>query len=332
MAESHGEGPTDATRHQRRFRFDFKFESIEKDSRTGAYRFVMVPDPARYEWKELDGRRVLIDRLDGVCFSEDCVRDMAAKMGGAPLQFQRQKIDDAQAYVQDRRGAIGSQLDGQAAAGAPCDMSADALGALEQDRLEFVVLSLDIVGSTALANTLPRSEYVGLVTTAMNELAAIVPLFHGHVLKYTGDGFLAYFPAPSFITKNDLAIDCALTLRLLVYEGLNPELARRGQAPISVRIGLDSGEAAVVVIGSEATKRHADLIGDVVSLACKIQALARPGGIALGDVTIRNAHTRWRLMAREVELPDSWKYQDRETRERYRVHEILPAGGDAAPT
>ena len=32
-------------------------------------------------------------------------------------------------------------------------------------------------------------------------MSEIIPKFHGHVLKYTGDGLIGYFPEPSFITK-----------------------------------------------------------------------------------------------------------------------------------
>lgn len=115
---------------------------------------------------------------------------------------------------------------------------------------------------------------------------------------------LAYFAAPGFITMNDLAIDCALTPRRLVYDGLNPILRERGREELHMRIGMDSGTVAVLPVGSPSTKQQRDLLGEVVSLACKIQGLAARGGIALGDVTLRNLHHQWRGICTELPLPE----------------------------
>lgn len=152
-------------------------------------------------------------------------------------------------------------------------------------------------------------------------MSEIVPHFHGHVLKYTGDGLIAYFLEPSFITRNDLAIDCALTLRGLVYRVLNPVLEEWGFPTIGVRIGLDAGEACVETIGSPATKQHKDIIGSVVSLAAKIQAQAEPGGIFLGDAVERSLHMAWRQISEPVQLGEEWGYRDSEGKV-YQVHRV----------
>lgn len=72
---------------------------------------------------------------------------------------------------------------------------------------------------------------------------------------------------------------------------------------IDVRLGLDGGEAAIVVLGSDKTKRHADLIGDVVSLACKIESRADTGAIFLGETVHRNLHFSWRELCSAVDTP-----------------------------
>jgi adenylate cyclase len=132
---------------------------------------------------------------------------------------------------------------------------------------------------------------------------------------------IAYFPEPSFITKNDLAIDCALTLRGLIHRVLNPILADRGFPTIGIRIGLDAGEAYIETIGSPETKQHKDIIGAVVSLAAKIQAQAKPGEIYLGDTVVRNLHTMWRQICEPVELGKNWNYTGLEG-DVYQVHKV----------
>ena len=298
------------------------FDVISTDEESRTVTFVAKPDPRRYEWQTVKGTRYLYDKMDGLRFPEDVVKRFAEGLRDQPMCFQPAKISDAVAYVQERRPVILAMLRGEQSVPTFSDPSDEFLRTLETDRLEFVILSLDLVGSTKLATELPEAEYLNTVQTLLREISEAVPLFHGHVLKYTGDGIIAYFPSPSFITKNDLALDCALTLRRLVHDGLNPMLQDLDRSPIDVRIGLDSGEAAVVAIGSPATKQHKDLIGDVVSLACKIQSCAPAGGIALGDVTLRNLHVGWREICEEMTLGEDWTYSDRETGDRYRVHKV----------
>jgi len=303
-----------------RRRFDFISEVISVDENSNTASFILRPDPRRYEWRSVRGKRLLYDKFDKVFFDEDVLRQFAEALQGCPLNYEPQTIGNAEEYVRARRPRIESFLKGNQPPRVFSDPSEQFLRSLEADRNEFIILSLDLVGSTKLATTLPEEEYSRVIQAVLFEIAEVIPHFHGHVLKYTGDGIIAYFAAPSFISKNDLALDCALTLWRLAHEGLNPVLSDLGYQPIDLRIGLDSGDAAIVAIGSPTTKQHKDIIGAVVSLACKIQSVAAVGGIALGDTTVRNLHTGWRQFCREMDLPSDWKYLDPETGEPYRVH------------
>ena len=167
-----------------------------------------------------------------------------------------------------------------------------------------MILSIDVVGSTKLSQAVSDETYARIIAATVSELSLVVPQFHGHVLNYTGDGFIAYFAEPSFTTKNDLAIDCALTLRLLLYRAINPALEARSLPKLGIRIGSDSGDAVVVTLGDPRTKQHKDIIGAVVNLAAKIQARAEPGTILVGETvdlscTSRGESSFKRLIQRE---------------------------------
>ena len=181
---------------------------------------------------------------------------MAEQLNGLPLYFQPQKIKNAGEYVAQRITKIREKFSGNFPPPKFEDKSDDFLKSLAEDELNFVILSFDIANSTKLITTLNPEVYNRLISIVLYELSKVIPLFHGHVLKYTGDGLIAYFPAPSFITKNDLAIDCALTMIKLVFEGLNPVIKEIGYDAINIRIGLDSGAAFVTTIGSPDTKHH----------------------------------------------------------------------------
>lgn len=289
-------------------RFDFQTILVGYDPDTGQAQYIVRPDPGRYEWRDLKRGRALYDRVDDVYFDHDLVWDMlrrALQMTPGPLLA---VIPDIDAYVASRRGRIAAGLRGKATGEQLRDVSEEQLRQFEKDELAFVILSVDIVGSTKLQTSTNRQMFARTMDVLLTEMAELVARFYGHVLKYTGDGLIAYFAPPTFIIKADAALDCAYCIRRLVYDGINPELEPAGLPVIDIRLGLDGGEAAIKVLGSDRTKRHADLIGDVVSLAAKIESRAGRGDVFLGETVLRNLHFPWRELCSAVELPADWTY------------------------
>ena len=217
---------------------------------------------------------MLYDKLDDVYIPEEELANIAKQLVGKPIYFFPRRINDVKEYIQSRIPEIKARLAGERTEEVLEDKSEEFLESLSSDKLRFVIISFDIAGSTRLSTMLGAEKYRRLIEVVLFEISHIVPEFYGHVLKYTGDGLIAYFPEPSFISKNDLALECALNMRKLVYDALNPILKECGYPAIDIRIGIDSGEACIVVIGSPKTKRHKDIIGAVVNLATKIQGIA----------------------------------------------------------
>ena len=199
---------------QRR-RFDLVMEVVSSNGETGEIQLLLKPDPRRYEWRDRVGERRLYDRFDDVYFAPEVWQQFAAQLPNVPMTFEAPRISDAGEYVRGRRAAVAAMLGGTPAAASFADKSEEFLQALAGDELGFVVVCIDIVDSTSLATSEHGDVYRRrVVPTLLFELSEIVPLFNGHVLKYTGDGLIAYFPEPSFMHKNDLALDCALTMHL----------------------------------------------------------------------------------------------------------------------
>ncbi|MEI7482167.1 MAG: adenylate/guanylate cyclase domain-containing protein [Elusimicrobiota bacterium] len=290
-------------------RMDFLIEVVSSDDSTGMIEFRLIPDPKRYEHRNINGKACWYDKLDKTIIPQGVLLQMASQMKGMPMHFKQQLVGKAEEYVQRRIPEIEKNISNGIPEVTFEDKSEEFLRTLEKDKLGFAILSLDVVGSTKLITQLEPAKYNKLVSAMFYEIGSIVPLFHGHVLKYTGDGVIAYFPEPSFVIQNDNALDCALTLRRLINDGLNSCLIKLGFPVIQIRIGLDSGEAYVQTVGSPATKQHKDIIGAVVSLAAKIQATAQPNGIHLGQIMLQNLHTNWRLKCVPVPLPEGWGYK-----------------------
>ncbi|MFC2099425.1 adenylate/guanylate cyclase domain-containing protein [Candidatus Bipolaricaulota bacterium] len=282
-----------------------------KDRENGILETVMKPDPRRYDWVEDEGHRYLYDRYDEIFFPEEMVAKRLLELSAGPIGFQPPTIRYAPTYVRDRLDQIRRRLAESPSCDQPqppSDKSEEFLEALSDHELGFAILAIDLVGSTKLITQLPSSVYSRIIDTLLYECSHVVPQFRGHVLKYTGDGLIAYFPEPSFIIMNDLAIDCAMTLHGLVYAAINPCLTEIGLPTIDVRLGLDSGQATVKVLGSGQTKRHADVIGAAISLASKVQSIARPSGVCMGETLNRNLHVMWREICEPQSTPGDWPY------------------------
>ena len=307
------------------FRFDMIQEIVSVDDETRTITFSMTPDPRRYERVDEEDRHGWFDRYDHLFFSDVVMRQFAEQIGGTPMYYQRPEIEDSLEYVQGRKAEIAAKLDGRAQPPTFEDKSEEFLRTLEKDATSFVIMSVDLKGSTMLSQAVPAAQYASAITVILDESALAVAQFKGHVLKYTGDGLIAYFTPPSYNRMNDLALDCALTIRHLLYEAMFPALTARGMPPLDVRIGLDTGEAYVVVMGNPRTKQHLDIIGSVVSIAAKIQAQAPVGGILVGETVDRGLHIYWREQLREFTPSPSWTYTHPDGRP-YRLFEVAGPG------
>ena len=300
---------------------DFLPEIISIDDESNSLTVLLKPDPMRYEWRKADRKKYLYDKLDNILCPEQVFYDLSRQIVNHRISLQSQEIDDIPICTDFSKPFIEKVLKGQQIAPRLEDKSEEFLQSLESDKLTFAIISLDVVGSTALSISLNPSTYANLISVVLWKLSAIIPKFHGHVLKYTGDGLIAYFPEPGFITKNDLAVDCAVALRRVIYKGLDTIFKEFGCPPIEVRIGIDTGEAFIKIIGDPSTKQHKDIIGAVVSLAAKIQAVTKPGEIYMGETTCRNLHNMWKENIELVELSDYWNYKGKDGN-MYKVYKI----------
>jgi adenylate cyclase len=79
---------------------------------------------------------------------------------------------------------------------------------------------------------------------------------------------------------------------------LNGELVADGLLPITVGIGLHTGNALVGYIGSEIRSEYT-AIGDTVNLAARLEANARGGQILLSEATAQAIDNSFPLVAHE---------------------------------
>src|SRR5947208_986976 len=139
-------------------------------------------------------------------------------------------------------------------------------------RKVVTVLFCDVVGSTALGESVDPEALQGLLARYFERMKAIVERHGGSVEKFIGDAVMAVFGVPVVHEDDALrAVRAALEMRVLF-----PELGVEG------RIGITTGE---VVTGTE--ERLAT--GDAVNVAARLEQAAQPGEILIGEETLRLA-------------------------------------------
>lgn len=161
-----------------------------------------------------------------------------------------------------------------------------ATGAGVSKRRHVVVLFVDLVGSTALAERFDPELVRGVLDRYYQACAGAVAAYGGVVEKYIGDAVMAVFGVP--VTREDdaeRAVRAACAARDAVTD-LGAGLRDTHGITLGVHCGIAAGEAIVVADGS------ADLrvVGDVVNTASRLQGAADDGEIVIGDEAARLVH------------------------------------------
>jgi class 3 adenylate cyclase/tetratricopeptide (TPR) repeat protein len=153
-----------------------------------------------------------------------------------------------------------------------------------EERRVVTVLFADLVGYTALAEHLDPEAVTRLVESYFEPLVGEIEAFGGRVDKVLGDAIIALFGAP--VAHEDDA-DRAVRAALRMQETLGRLVAERAESgdepvvDIQMRIGINTGEVLVgTVAGSDYTA-----MGDVVNTASRLQTLAPPGSVLIGEAT-----------------------------------------------
>jgi class 3 adenylate cyclase/tetratricopeptide (TPR) repeat protein len=136
-------------------------------------------------------------------------------------------------------------------------------------RKVVTVLFCDVVGSTALGESVDPEALQGLLARYFERMSGIVESHGGTVEKFIGDAVMAVFGVP--VTHEDDGLR-ACRAAIEMRDAL-PELGVEG------RIGVNTGE---VLTGTE--ERLAT--GDAVNVAARLEQAAEPGEVLIGAETV----------------------------------------------
>jgi class 3 adenylate cyclase len=132
----------------------------------------------------------------------------------------------------------------------------------EQRRLLAVVVA-DIVSYSRLMAENEADTFYRLKDLQKSLITPALERNHGHVVKWTGDGFLATF---------DSAVDAVRAAVEIQSGAASAGASATDERRIRFRIGINSGDVIVV---------PGDVYGDTVNVAARLETLAAPGGICI---------------------------------------------------
>lgn len=170
------------------------------------------------------------------------------------------------------------------------------------ERKLITVLVIDIVGSTALAETMDPEEWTGIMFAAHERWKQAIHRFGGTVAQFTGDGLIAFFGAPRLREDDAVrAVYAALEAQLSIQEYERELIAAKRAPHFRARVGLHTG---MVIMGDVGNAQYSEYlaVGDTVTLAQQVQTAAAPGSVALSEET---AHLVWNFFELEAagEIP-----------------------------
>src|SRR5215216_6574503 len=205
-----------------------------------------------------------------------------------------------------------------------------------KSKVTFVILHIDIVGSTAMSMTLPVERLATIIQTFTQEMSLLIAAYGGYVLKYIGDAILAFFP----VNLEDKylpcinAVNCAYSMIKIMHEGLNLILNEYDYPEMGVRVGIDVGKNIVVQYGWDnrtyTTKKnkqkifkkpHLDILGYTNSIAAKMTAFAKPNQIIIGQLVYDILDDVQKFTFKVLPLnSDAWSYLSNITGEVYSLY------------
>lgn len=147
---------------------------------------------------------------------------------------------------------------------------------------EVSVLFADICGFTRLCEQIPAGELAELLNKYFDQMSEIIFKYHGTIDKFIGDAIMAIFGAPIPSQKNAFQAVKAGIEMLEKTAQMRGELEEKKR--FRLRIGINTGKVVAGYFGSRQRLEYT-VLGDVVNTASRLQELALPNSIFIGEST-----------------------------------------------
>lgn len=182
--------------------------------------------------------------------------------------------------------------------------------AFEPSLRNLTVLFCDMVSFTSLCEKLQPKEITGLLIGYYEIVADAVKEHGGSINKFLGDGIMAVFGLPETSVNHEIkGVKSALIIRKRLSQ------LRIPLEGIKVRIGVNTGTCVVGGMGSRERMEYT-VIGDTVNITARLQEMASPGQILIGENT-------WNSVKEQFNTKYVGTISLRGKRAKTRIYEII---------
>ncbi len=161
--------------------------------------------------------------------------------------------------------------------GAPVEAASPSSGAV---RKVVTAMFCDLGGSTGFGERVDAESARSVIGRYHALLQEVVDAHDGTVAKFIGDGMLAFFGIPE-VAEDDAerAVAAAAEMQRRFGEFAASVAERYGET-LTFRIGVNSGEVVIA-------EGDADVVGDALNVAARLEKACEPGRVTVGEATWR---------------------------------------------
>jgi adenylate cyclase len=150
----------------------------------------------------------------------------------------------------------------------------------EGEEIRAVLWFSDLRDFTGISERLPASEVLELLNNYMQLVGDALTANGGEILKFIGDGVMAYFPAEDALFLPMVTGQALAAARRLIsdIEAANEARATGGRDPVRFGIGLHVGDVTFGNVGTE-DRLDFTVIGPAVNRASRLEGMTKALGV-----------------------------------------------------
>jgi adenylate cyclase len=193
-------------------------------------------------------------------------------------------------------------------------------------KIPIIIIYADLVGSTKMSMTLPIDNLVSIVRIFDYHISNVVDILGGYVLKYAGDAVISFFPSSvddqSKYLSSDTAVESGKLMIKSIQEEVNSFMHKIYKYPeLSVKIGIDAGESAIVQFGYD---QHSpiDILGYGMNVASKIMSITDANKVSIGENVYNSLDPNLQDEFHELTISNQWKYVNYGTDRPYKIYTL----------
>jgi class 3 adenylate cyclase len=193
-------------------------------------------------------------------------------------------------------------------------------------KIPIIIIYADLVGSTKMSMTLPIDNLVSMVRIFDYHISNVVDNLVGYVLKYAGDAVISFFPSrvddQNKYLSSDSAVESGKLMINSILEEVNSFMHKIYKYPeLSVKIGIDAGENAIVQFGYD-QRSPIDILGYGMNVASKIMSITGANKISIGENVYNSLDPSLQDEFHELTISNQWKYVNYGTDKPYKIYTL----------